>query len=79
MSDPDLDQLSFEELMGLLEALTDRLATGQIGIEEATDLYEQAERIHALAAARLAQVQARIDALGGRPPVGEAAVFPPPR
>lgn len=63
----DPDQLSFEDLMGQLEALTDRLATGQIGIEEATDLYEQAERLHALATERLAKVQARIDALGGSP------------
>ncbi|HEX3539167.1 MAG TPA: exodeoxyribonuclease VII small subunit [Acidimicrobiales bacterium] len=64
----DPDQLSFEDLMAELEALTDRLATGQIGIEEATDLYEQAERLHALATERLAKVQARIDALGVRPP-----------
>ena len=65
------EQLSFEELVSALEALTDRLATGQIGIEEATDLYEQAERLHALAAERLAQVQVRIDALGnGAPPAG---------
>jgi exodeoxyribonuclease VII small subunit len=63
----DPDQLSFEDLMALLEALTDKLATGQIGIEEATDLYEQAERLHALAAERLAKVQARIDALGTPP------------
>ena len=65
----DPEQLSFEDLMRQLEALTDRLATGEIGIEEATDLYEQAERLHALATERLAKVQARIDALGG-PPAG---------
>ena len=64
MPETDPEQLSFEELMALLEELTDRLATGQIGIEEATDLYEQAERLHGLAAQRLARVQARIDALG---------------
>jgi exodeoxyribonuclease VII small subunit len=63
----DLEKLSFEELVAALEALTDRLATGQIGIEEAADLYEQAERLHALASQRLARVQARIESLG-RPP-----------
>lgn len=60
----DPEQLSFEELVAALEALTDRLASGQIGIEEAADLYERAERLHALASQRLARVQARIDALG---------------
>ena len=64
----DLDQLSFEELVAALEALTDRLASGQIGIEEAADLYEQAERLHGLASQRLARVQARIEALGATPP-----------
>jgi exodeoxyribonuclease VII small subunit len=67
MPDTDPELLSFEDLMTLLEALTDRLATGQIGIEEATDLYEQAERLHGLAAQRLARVQARIDALATPP------------
>ena len=60
----DLEQLSFEELVAALEGLTDRLASGQIGIEEAADLYEQAERLHAAASDRLARVQARIEALG---------------
>lgn len=64
------DLLSFEELVAALEALTDRLASGQIGIEEAADLYEQAERLHGLARERLARVQARIDALGTATPPG---------
>jgi exodeoxyribonuclease VII small subunit len=60
----DVEHLSFEELVGALEVLTDRLASGQIGIEEAADLYEQAERLHVLASERLARVQARIESLG---------------
>jgi exodeoxyribonuclease VII small subunit len=63
--EPDLEQLSFEELVSALELLTDRLASGQIGIEEAADLYERAELLHGLASQRLARVQARIEALGG--------------
>jgi len=59
--------LTFEQLVAALEGLTDRLASGQIGIEEAADLYEQAERLHALATDRLAKVQARIEALGAPP------------
>jgi len=54
---------TFEELMGELEAVTERLAAGDLGIEAAADLYEQAERLHALAAERLAVVQARVEIL----------------
>jgi exodeoxyribonuclease VII small subunit len=60
----DPEHLSFEELVSALEALTDRLASGHIGIEEAADLYERAERLHGLASQRLARVQARIESLG---------------
>ena len=52
---------TFEELVAELEALTDRMAAGDIGIEEATALYEEAGRLHALASERLARVQQRIE------------------
>ena len=42
------------------------MAAGDIGIEEAADLYERAGALHALAGERLARVQARIESL--RPP-----------
>jgi exodeoxyribonuclease VII small subunit len=54
------DARTFEEIVASLEALTDRMAAGDIGIEEATALYEEAGRLHALAADRLARVQERI-------------------
>jgi exodeoxyribonuclease VII small subunit len=60
------DQMTFEELVAALEQLTDRMASGDIGIEEVADLYEQAELLHALAAERLARVQDRIEALAER-------------
>ena len=61
---PDsIDNRTFEELMTELETVTERLAAGDLGIEAATDLYEQALRLHALASERLAQVQARVEAL----------------
>lgn len=59
---PDYEAMTFEQLVAALEDLTDRMASGEIGIEEAADLYEQAEQLHALAAERLARVQARIEA-----------------
>ena len=60
------EKMTFEQLVAELELLTERMASGDIGIEEVADLYETAERLHALAAERLAKVQARIDALAGK-------------
>jgi exodeoxyribonuclease VII small subunit len=57
------DARTFEELMTALEAVTERLAAGDLGIEAAADLYAEAEQLHALATQRLAQVQARVEAL----------------
>lgn len=57
------EDLTFEQLVDALEALTERMASGDIGIEEAADLYERAQALHALAAERLARVQERIAGL----------------
>ena len=57
------DSQSFEELVLALEALTARMAAGDIGIEEAASLYEEAQLLHDRAAARLAGVQERIERL----------------
>jgi exodeoxyribonuclease VII small subunit len=68
---PSYDAMTFEQLLAALEQLTDRMASGEIGIEEAADLYEQAEVVHALATERLARVQARIEAREAKnPPPG---------
>ena len=65
MADPgdDLDQLTFEQLVAALEALTDRMAAGDIGIEEAAALYERAGVLHEAASARLAAVEERVERL----------------
>ena len=60
---PVPDDLTYEELVTALEELTDRMASGSIGIEEAAELYERAGALHAAAAARLAAVQERIERL----------------
>jgi exodeoxyribonuclease VII small subunit len=54
---------TFEELMAELEEVTTQLAAGEIGIEAAADLYERAERLHALASERLARVKSRVEGL----------------
>lgn len=58
-----LESLSFEQLLDALESVTARLASGELGIEAATDLYEQAEILHAAAEERLAAVETRIERL----------------
>jgi exodeoxyribonuclease VII small subunit len=63
MTSSELDGLTYEQLVAKLEELTGRMAAGDVGIEAAADLYEQAGRLHDLAAARLAAVQARIEKL----------------
>ena len=60
-----LDALTYEELVEMLEDLTRRIASGEVGIEEASELYERAGVVHRLAAERLDQVRARIERLDG--------------
>jgi exodeoxyribonuclease VII small subunit len=54
---------TFEQLVEALEQLTEQMAAGDIGIEEAADLYERAQLLHALATERLQRVQERIEKL----------------
>jgi exodeoxyribonuclease VII small subunit len=61
-----LSSLTFEAILAALETVTAKLANGDIGIEAAADLYEQAEILHAAASARLAAVEERIAALRSR-------------
>lgn len=74
MSDPagagagDVSSMTYEELVDALEQLTHRMADGDVGIEEAVDLYERAGRLHAQAAERLAGIQERIARLGPAAP-----------
>ena len=63
----DLSKLTFEQMLSRLEQLTEKLASGDIGIETAADLYEQAQRLHAAASERLATVQQRIEGLSEAP------------
>jgi exodeoxyribonuclease VII small subunit len=64
----DFGALTYEQLVERLERLTDQMAAGDIGIEEAAALYEQAGRLHAAATERLAAIEKRIRALEPEPP-----------
>lgn len=63
MTEQDLEAMTYEQLVGELESLTRQMAAGDIGIEAAAEMYEQAGVLHAAAAERLARVQERIDKL----------------
>ena len=67
-SDDELRALSFEELVDRLEATIAEMATGSLGIEAVTDLYERAGRLHRMATERLAAVSERIERLTGAGP-----------
>jgi exodeoxyribonuclease VII small subunit len=62
-----IETLTFEELLTALEFLTARLSSGDLGIEAAADLYEQAELLHQAAQERLDAVEARIGRLRPSP------------
>ena len=62
----ELSTLRFEELLEQLEGLVGQLSSGEVGIEAAADLYEQAGRVYNEAKARLDAVQTRIESLKGR-------------
>ena len=57
------DDLTYEQIVERLEAVTAQLAGGTAGIEAAADLFEQAKALHAAASARLDQVRQRLEAL----------------
>jgi exodeoxyribonuclease VII small subunit len=57
------EDLTYEQIVEKLEAVTAQLASGTAGIEAAADLFEQAQQLHAAASARLEQVRKRLDAL----------------
>ena len=60
-----VSEMSFEELVEELVAVTAKMDDGSIGIEAAADLYTRASALHAAASARLVGVQARLDELRG--------------
>lgn len=67
------EEPTFEALVEELESTIALMARGNLGIEEVTDLYERAGRLHAEASERLAAVQARIDKLTAPAPPDEPA------
>jgi exodeoxyribonuclease VII small subunit len=69
-SERTLTDLSFEEAQRELEAIVDRLERGDVGLEELTRLWERGEELYRVCAAKLEDVQGKIEELAQR--VGEA-------
>ena len=74
--DGDLNGLTYEELVERLESLVNKMAGGDIGIEEVADLYEEAGRLHAAAAERLERVKRRVEGLVGGSEPGQNQAGP---
>ena len=65
-TDAELAKLRYEELIATLEGLTRRMSDPEVGIEEATDLYERARVVHRMATERLDAIRKRIDEMEGQ-------------
>lgn len=64
-------ELSFEDALRRLEAIVQRLESGEASLDESITLYAEGDRLRAQCEARLAAAQARIEKItlggGGRP------------
>jgi exodeoxyribonuclease VII small subunit len=61
----ELEGRTFEDLVTELEKVALAMDRGDIGIEEAANLYTRASALHAAASARLQHVQSRLAVLRG--------------
>ena len=57
------EELTYEQIVEQLEAVTAELAGGTAGIEAAADLFEQAQAAARRSVSRLEQVRKRLEAL----------------
>jgi exodeoxyribonuclease VII small subunit len=60
---PEVESLSFEEAMAELEAIVKRLEGGQAKLEEAMDSYARGTALRAHCERKLAEAEARVQAL----------------
>jgi exodeoxyribonuclease VII small subunit len=64
------EELSFEDALGELEVIVERLERGQTGLDEALQLWARGEELHRVCLARLDAAQGRVEELArrARPP-----------
>ena len=73
LSDAELAQRPFDELVVALQQVVQRLETGSAGLEESIELYKQGLRLHAACEARLREAELQITELGRRGAGGSEA------
>jgi exodeoxyribonuclease VII small subunit len=57
----DIEQMSFEDALGALEAIVNQLERGDVPLDESIDLYSRGEQLRAACQKRLDSAQARIE------------------
>lgn len=60
-SEADLGGLSFEAALERLEAIVQRLESGEVNLEESIRIYEEGVKIKAFCEKKLAEAQDRVD------------------
>ena len=60
MSDKPVEEMSFEEAMGELEALVSRLENAQVPLEESISLYDRGAKLKAHCEARLKAAEEKV-------------------
>ena len=66
LSDEDLAQRPFDELVAALQRTVQALEAGNTGLEESIELYRRGLRLHAACEARLREAELTITELGRR-------------
>ncbi|MDH3227519.1 MAG: exodeoxyribonuclease VII small subunit [Thermoleophilia bacterium] len=70
MTDKD-DDLTFDAALERLDAVVARMESGDVGLEEAVELFERGQRYLDYCLKRLQQVERRIEELAGADPPTE--------
>jgi exodeoxyribonuclease VII small subunit len=66
LTDEELAQRPFDELVAALQRAVQGLEAGSVGLEESIELYKQALRLHAACETRLKVAELQITELGRR-------------
>lgn len=61
----DIQQLSFEQALGELESIVDRLETGDVALEESIEIYQRGAQLRVYCDEKLKSAQARIEKITG--------------
>ncbi len=72
MSSGDTGERTFEELRRELEEIVGTLERGEVGVDQAIDLWQRGEALHRRCAALLEAAEGRIEELSSGPDDSEA-------